>query len=131
MVPPRVRRAAALLAAVTVLAGCTGGREDDPVVDGAIPTTASTSTTSTTLAPPTTTSTTAPPVSLTDPSVRAVVSPTGVLLPVVGREGGGVRVNTPCGRSVVVSNGTPVTSATVVLDPGHGGVEFGAADPRG
>lgn len=128
----RMRRVAVGIAVALVLAGCAGGREDDPVIEG-LPAPPSTSTsTSTTLAPPTsTTSTTAPPISLQDPRVLAVVSPAGVVLPVVGRDGGGPIVNTPCGRQTLVTAGTPVTQATVVLDPGHGGSEFGAVDPRG
>ncbi|MGH9180873.1 MAG: N-acetylmuramoyl-L-alanine amidase family protein, partial [Acidimicrobiales bacterium] len=41
------------------------------------------------------------------------------------------RVETPCGRRAVVTGGTPVSGATVVLDAGHGGVEPGAVSPGG
>jgi N-acetylmuramoyl-L-alanine amidase len=52
------------------------------------------------------------------------------VLPVIGREAGGVLVSTPCGYSTVLGTGTPVPSATVVLDAGHGGDESGAVGPN-
>jgi N-acetylmuramoyl-L-alanine amidase len=60
-----------------------------------------------------------------------VVSPRGIVLPVIRPEGDGLLVSTPCGYSTVVTTGTPVTGATVVLDPGHGGDESGAVGPNG
>jgi N-acetylmuramoyl-L-alanine amidase len=63
--------------------------------------------------------------------VRALVTPTGVVVPVLGRRGGGFVVRTPCAREAVVGGGTPLTGATVVLDPGHGGVETGAVGDNG
>ena len=60
-----------------------------------------------------------------------VISPSGVVLPVIRKEGGGVLVGTPCGNSTVVTAGTPVPAATVVLDAGHGGSEPGAVGPNG
>lgn len=38
----------------------------------------------------------------------------------------GYRVRTPCGRDALVKTGKPLRTATVVLDPGHGGVETGS-----
>lgn len=55
-----------------------------------------------------------------------VVSPSGVVLPVVG-EG---EVRTPCDGSAP-ETGTHVAGANVVLDPGHGGNETGAVGPTG
>ncbi len=60
-----------------------------------------------------------------------VVSSREVVLPVRAREGGGYRVETPCGNTAVVRGGTPVTTAPVVLDVGHGGNEEGALGPNG
>lgn len=50
------------------------------------------------------------------------MSPTGVVLPVLGQSESGWLVSTPCGITVTVTSGVPVT-ATVVIDPGHGGAE--------
>ena len=96
-------------------------------------TTASSTTTSTT-EPPTTT-TTAPPVPWPavpgDGVPRAVTTPTGVVLAVLSATGDGRFVaRSPCGGEVTVP-GTPLSGATVVLDPGHGGDEPGAVGPAG
>jgi N-acetylmuramoyl-L-alanine amidase len=56
----------------------------------------------------------------------AVVTPGGLVLPVLAIEDGRFRVLTPCAREAVVA-GTPIAGAHVVLDPGHGGEETGAA----
>ena len=91
-------------------------------------TTTTTSTTSTTT-PTTTTATTAAP----DPADGGVlVSPTGVVLPVIGpASGGGFRALTPCGNEVSIDAGQHITSVDFVLDPGHGGSEPGAVGPAG
>jgi N-acetylmuramoyl-L-alanine amidase len=85
--------------------------------------------------PPATTSTTAaapaPPTTAAASGPGALVTSTGVVVPVVGVEGDRRRVRSPCGREVVVAGGTPVGQATIVLDPGHGGVEPGAVAPDG
>lgn len=79
--------------------------------------------------------TTAPPSpfpAITDDSdVRAVRTPTGLLLPVVGGGPGAWEVRTPCSSTAVVADATPVAGAHVVLDPGHGGSEPGAVGPTG
>jgi len=64
-------------------------------------------------------------------SPRLLVSPRGIPLPVVGRDGERLRVNTPCGKTATVDEGTVVNEATVVLDAGHGGAEPGAVSPSG
>jgi len=61
----------------------------------------------------------------------AVISPTGVLLPVLSWDATGFLVQTPCGAQTPLSWGQPVESARVVLDPGHGGDEEGAIGPNG
>jgi N-acetylmuramoyl-L-alanine amidase len=69
-----------------------------------------------------------PAARVADPG--AVITPRGVVLPVVARlAGGGWTVHTPCGTTATLSKGTPVTSAMVVLDPGHGGSDPGATSP--
>jgi len=63
---------------------------------------------------------------------RALVTPTGVIVPVLAELAEGYSVRTPCGESAEVVWGTPIWSADVVLDPGHGGaVETGAVGPNG
>lgn len=91
----------------------------------------------TTTAPPTTeppTTTTILPVPTSAPApagpAKVVVSSTGVVLPVVGTDGGTYAVTTPCGKRASVSQATPV-HGVVVLDAGHGGMEPGAVGPGG
>ena len=60
-----------------------------------------------------------------------LVSARGVVLPVKGGRDGAFEVETPCANTAVVRGGTPVASATVVLDVGHGGGEQGAVGPNG
>ncbi len=61
--------------------------------------------------------------------VRAMLSPTGVLLEVTGQTSSGFVVETPCGAQTLIEVGQTITGADVVLDPGHGGDEPGALDP--
>lgn len=129
------RAAVALLFVLSVLAAAVVGDEDRDVSKAAAPPVTTTSSATTTIAlPPSTSSTTAaPPVTLPPPppaAAKVVVSGTGVVLPVVGVEGNAFRVTTPCGATAVVS-GTPVPSAAVVLDAGHGGSEPGAVSADG
>jgi N-acetylmuramoyl-L-alanine amidase len=64
--------------------------------------------------------------------VKAVLSPSGVLVPVLEHTGSGWRVSTPCGREAVIPTARAVTDKTVVLDPGHGGGwDPGAVGPNG
>lgn len=64
-----------------------------------------------------------------DPGV--VVTPTGVVAPVVGRDGDAWLVRTPCGNTARLRRATPVGPVTVVVDPGHGGDERGTVGPNG
>lgn len=142
----------ALVAAVVVSA-----REDDPAERAAgspattttVVLTTTTVTTTTTTVPvatlPTTTTTTVPPPPTTaaapPPTMpaapppgelpKALVSPRGVVMAVVGAEANGLVVETPCARRAVVAGGVPIHQATVVLDAGHGGVEPGAVSAGG
>jgi N-acetylmuramoyl-L-alanine amidase len=145
---PMIRLVVALLfLASVVAAGVVDARQDDGSASAGATTTSTTTavTMPTTAVPPATvaatTSTTAPPTTAAPPATtappppapsnaaRALISPKGVVVPVTGREGDAYRVGTPCGRSAVVSGGTPLTGAAVVLDAGHGGVEPGAVGP--
>jgi N-acetylmuramoyl-L-alanine amidase len=125
-----LRRLVLVLALALVAAACSSGG-DDPA-----PRTTTTvevpATTTTTIAPVTTTTTIAPlPAAPTSGEVRALVTPTGIVVPVYGGSAAGWQVGTPCGRRTVVAGGTPLYGATVVLDPGHGGIETGATGPNG
>src|SRR5436305_734601 len=48
-----------------------------------------------------------------------------------GRSSRAWRVRTPCSGTATLTGGRPLTGATVVLDPGHGGHEPGALSPTG
>jgi N-acetylmuramoyl-L-alanine amidase len=115
-----------------------GDGGSDQADTGAGPTSATTATkpttapTTTTPAPTTTTAPPSawPPLAAGGP-VRAVVTVTGLTLPVLADRGDGTYdVQTPCGNTAVVT-GTPLTGAHIVLDPGHGGEEPGAVGPNG
>ena len=60
-----------------------------------------------------------------------MLTSTGVVAAVLGVDGGGIRVRTPCGGEATVTGATPISGATVVLDPGHGGAEPGAVGVNG
>lgn len=83
-----------------------------------------------------TTTTTTVPVAdrlpaLTADVSGAVVTPTGIIVPVVGPTETGWTVRTPCGREIGLDVGTVVGPAHVVIDPGHGGSETGAVGEGG
>lgn len=123
-----------VLAALVTLASCSSGAGSPPAAGGAT-TTLDVRATTTTAAPVETTTSVAPPPRLpaapTGGEVKALVTPSGVVVPVLGRAGAGWRVGTPCGAQTTVAGGTPIFGATVVLDPGHGGIETGATGPNG
>ena len=133
---------ALLVALALVAAACSDGKQESADPPLAEPATTSSTTTTTTEAPTTTaetptTTTTAPPTTtipraspLAGSSAKAILTATGVTVPVVGREGDALLVGTPCGRSAPLREGTPI-DGVVVLDPGHGGVEPGAVGPNG
>jgi len=77
-----------------------------------------------------------PPTPTTEPdpaTATAVVTPGGIVVPVISLAGDGWTVRTPCNATATLtragarSAGTPV----IVLDPGHGGAEPGAVSPAG
>jgi N-acetylmuramoyl-L-alanine amidase len=136
LVSNRVRLLLGLLVGALVAAGVIAVATRSQDEGGAAPsttTTTSTSTTSTTAA--STTTTAAPAVAWpalpADGAARAVVTPNGVVLAVHAATADGRFVATsPCGNEVTVT-GAPLSGATVVLDPGHGGDEPGAVGPAG
>jgi N-acetylmuramoyl-L-alanine amidase len=80
--------------------------------------------------------TVAPTTTTTEPdpaSAKAVVTGTGVVVPVINPSAEGWVVRTPCHATASLSRaqarhaGAPV----IVLDPGHGGAEPGAVSPSG
>jgi N-acetylmuramoyl-L-alanine amidase len=130
---------AALVVATGVLVVVTRDSDDQAAPATSITSTTGATTTSTPVATTTTTAapttTTAPPIGWpalpTDGAPRAVVTPNGVVLAVLGAAGPGQFVaRSPCGNEVTVA-GAPLSGATVVLDPGHGGDEPGAVGPAG
>ncbi|HEY1279161.1 MAG TPA: N-acetylmuramoyl-L-alanine amidase [Acidimicrobiales bacterium] len=137
---PRRRARFAALALVVLSACSSGGGAAAPTTTTAPPTTTTTtapSTTTTTAPPTTTTAGLVPgitPVWAAVPTsgpVKAIVTSTGVVLPVSGAAADGkYRVDTPCSNHAVVG-GAPYYGANVVLDPGHGGDELGAVGKGG
>ena len=138
------RQNALFVVALGLAAACSGAGDPSTVAE---PTTSEVETTTTTTVAPSSTTTTVATTTTTtnagslvpglrvdwapiDPAgeAKAVVTPTGIILPVVGRDGDLYVVTTPCNNQATVA-GTPVTGANVVIDPGHGGEEPGAVGP--
>jgi N-acetylmuramoyl-L-alanine amidase len=83
-----------------------------------------------------TTSSTAATTSTTSPfeelAAGALITPSGVVVPIVDRGATGFVVLTPCQNTATIGNGDPVGHVEVVLDPGHGGpVDSGAVGANG
>ena len=73
----------------------------------------------TTTMPTTTTSVAAQPLGL--------ISPTGIPVAIIETVAGGYLVTTPCGSTATLTGGQPITTAEVMIDPGHGGpIDTGA-----
>jgi N-acetylmuramoyl-L-alanine amidase len=134
-----------LVVVVALVLGACGGSHASSAgtTTTTVPTvsTAPASTTTTTVGPTTTTTTPKPPSIVPgvhvdwapiDPNgpAKAVVTPTGIVLPVVSQSGDRYVVTTPCSNQATVT-GTPLAGANVVIDPGHGGEESGAVGPTG
>lgn len=62
---------------------------------------------------------------------RMLVTPTGVVTPIITSDPAGWVVQTPCGNRATVAEGTVVGHVDVVLDAGHGGWESAAVGPNG
>ena len=130
----RLAVAALFLASTLAAAVIDGGSDDSAAPPVAVTSTIVPSTTTSEPLPPTTVTTATPiPVPTTVPpsAAKVVVSPSGVVLPIVGRTGDTYQVATPCGDTATVRGGTPIGGAAVVLDAGHGGEEPGAVGPNG
>jgi N-acetylmuramoyl-L-alanine amidase len=115
--------ALALLVTLTTATACAGDTPDGRAAIGTGPPRPTT--------PTSTSPSPRPPATPAPGTEGALVTPSGVVVPVVSRDDGRWTVTTPCGRSATVSGGTPVPTATVVLDPGHGGSDPGAISPGG
>ncbi len=67
-----------------------------------------------------------------DTTPRVLITPTGVVVPIISNLSGSYSVMTPCGNRARVVWGTTIHRADIALDPGHGGaVETGAVGPNG
>jgi N-acetylmuramoyl-L-alanine amidase len=64
-------------------------------------------------------------------AAAAVISPSGIVMPVVSATDGTWVVRTPCNATATLRRATPVAPPAVVLDPGHGGAESGAVSAGG
>jgi N-acetylmuramoyl-L-alanine amidase len=62
---------------------------------------------------------------------RMLITPTGVVTPIITSDPAGWLVRTPCGNQATVAEGTVVGDVDVVLDAGHGGWESAAVGPNG
>lgn len=137
-----MRSSSRLLAVSVVLAlvsagvaGCSG--VDEGALGQTIPiaTTVATRGNSTTASDstPTSDSTRATRAESGDPAeAKALMTPTGIVVPVLEVGPDGYRVTAPCGDEALITDGTPLYRADVVLDAGHGGdVETGAVGTNG
>ena len=117
-----------LLTVTACVVGQTGGGE------GSTAATTTTGVTTTTTIPTTTTTSTAPTTTTTlpPPPPLALITDTGVTVPVRSATPAGFIVTTPCGNTGYTTGGTPITEVRVVLDPGHGGpIDTGAVGRNG
>jgi len=113
-----------VLTALLTAAACSSGGDD-----AVAPSSETRLTTPATTTVPLATTTTEP-----DPATaRAVVTPGGIVVPVISRAGEGWTVRTPCNATATLtqSRGRSAGSPVIVLDPGHGGAEPGAVSPGG
>jgi N-acetylmuramoyl-L-alanine amidase len=127
------RPIAVVVVVLLLLAACSSDKAASPNAPGSSSDPTATSASVTSTSEPTTTKT-APiawPAVASDGVARAVMTTTGVVVPVTSvNPDGSYRVDTPCSNHADVT-GTPISGANVVLDPGHGGNETGAVGPSG
>ena len=122
----RVRPLALYGVLMSLAAACASGDDAGSEVGRAA------STTPTTAAP-----TTFPgPTTTVEPdpaTATAVVTESGIVVPVVSYDGDGWTVRTPCNRTAAIprTRARHAGSPVIVLDPGHGGAEPGAVSPGG
>ncbi|MGI9021850.1 MAG: N-acetylmuramoyl-L-alanine amidase family protein [Acidimicrobiales bacterium] len=123
-----VRRVAVALCAVALTGSCRADG-DSGVVSAPMLTTAGQPAAAAPPAP------SPPPTATSDTGAGdgpgVVMTPSGVVLPVLSETDGGWTVRTPCGEERTVTTGTHVRHVDIVLDPGHGGFEKGAVSPGG
>ncbi len=135
------------MALIALASGCTASTGDPVTAPAAVAFDAGGaggSTTTSTQPAPTTTTTLPPPVALGSPgrpfvalpdapAARAVRTPTGIVLPVLGEQADSYTVLTACEnvRYLARSAVEPIGRAHVVLDAGHGGTEIGAVGSAG
>ena len=149
MISGRTSIPLAALTLAAVLTGCGTTERPDATAEPISPRALAFEEPTTTTVAPTTTTTTAPPIpggSPTEPFAplpvaahpTAIVSPTGVVLPLIDPDADQHRWNvlTPCGNRLEIKGKikaavAPLGRAHIVLDPGHGGYETGAAGPAG
>lgn len=125
-------RAAAVVLAVLVACGTRPPHPrfaQGPVSTSLVQTTTTSPPTTVTTVPPTTVPAKSPPTELA--GAKAVRSPRGVPLTVVGVDGAAVEVLTPCENRVKLTEASVIPTPTVILDPGHGGAEPGAVGANG
>jgi N-acetylmuramoyl-L-alanine amidase len=121
---------------LSIDAGPAAGSETTSAAPSTAPSTTAAPTTTTTTSTTSTTTTVAVSTTVVATTVLSgdggvIISPRGVVLPVIGPgTDGGWRATTPCGNEVTMRDGERVTSVDFVLDPGHGGSETGAAGPN-
>ncbi|MEM8902444.1 MAG: N-acetylmuramoyl-L-alanine amidase [Actinomycetota bacterium] len=118
-----VRRSAALASLALLATACSvlDTTDDAPpttISDAAAPTSTTTPVLPAAAAP---TATTMPTTTVPLGPPRALVTPTGVVVPVRGGGPGAWIVGTPCHGEATVADGGPIHGVTVLIDPGHGG----------
>ena len=116
---------AVAVAAALVAASCGSSDRPTPV---AVPT-ATTAQATTTIAPPRSIPTTTPPAP-PGPAL-ALITPTGVVVPIRSGTPGAWIVGTPCDNEVALAAGRPIRDVSVLIDAGHGGEEPGATSASG
>jgi N-acetylmuramoyl-L-alanine amidase len=118
---------------VALAGACSSSKDRSPRTAATVPAT-STAPTTTTTSTSTVTPSSAPappPVPVPQGPARALLTVTGVVVPVTGRVGDAYVVRTPCGGAARLTGGIPLAGTPVVLDPGHGGDEAGAVGANG
>jgi N-acetylmuramoyl-L-alanine amidase len=128
-----MRLASTLVLLALVAVACASSDDSSSSASSASSTSAGPRSTSTAAvgatAPPPSSEPTDPPVAPAE--ARALRTDAGPIVPVVAHDGAAYRVRTPCGLETSVVDGTPIATADVVLDPGHGGDEDGALGANG
>ncbi len=129
----RLRPVTLALAALLATSACSSADGGSAAVGRASPEAAPTTTEAAPAPAPTPAPRTATTTEPDPATATAVVTPSGIVAPVISLAGDGWIVRTPCNATATLtrakarSAGAPV----IVLDPGHGGTEPGAVSPGG